>query len=167
MSTLRWASEPSSSTAKAPHSSAMVPSSTSVMRGSATRSPDAAGEHRRALGHEVGLEAVAAGLVEQHAAAAGADDDRHGAGRRRAGRQLQQRALGGLAGDVVHVVGVEELEADRAAERLVAGLHAGVARRHRHDGEERADLVVLGEEAVAVGDEDAAAAVAVARRDLA
>ena len=31
---------------------------------------DAAREHRRALGHEVGLEAVAARLVEQHAAAA-------------------------------------------------------------------------------------------------
>ena len=86
-----------------------------------------------------------------------------GAGR---AASLQQRPLGRLAGEVVDVVGVEQLEADRAAERLVAGLHAGVARGHRHHGEQRADLVVLGEEAVAVGDEDAAAAVAVAGGDL-
>ena len=85
---------------------------------------------------------------------------------RRAGGQLEQRPLGGLAGDVVDVVGVEQLEADGAAERLVAGLHAGVARGHRHDREQRAHLVVLGEQAVAVGDEDAPAAVAVAGGDL-
>ena len=127
---------------------------------------DAAGEHRGALGDEVGLEAVAAGLVEQHAAAAGADDHGHGAGRGGAGGQLEQRPVGGLAGDVVDVVAVEELEADGAAERLVAGLHAGVARGDRHHGEQRAHLVVLGEQAVAVGDEDAAPAVAVARGDL-
>ena len=127
---------------------------------------DAAGEHRRALGHQVGLETVAAGLVEQHPAAPGPDHHRHGARRRRPGGQLQQRPLGGLAGDVVDVVGVEQLEADRAAQRLVAGLHAGVARGHRHHGEERAHLVVFGEEPVAVGDEDPPAAVAVARRHL-
>ena len=46
---------------------------------------DLAGVDAGALGDEVGLEAVAARLVEQHAAGAVLDDDRHRARRRRAG----------------------------------------------------------------------------------
>ena len=48
---------------------------------------DLAGVHAGALGDVVGLEAVAARLVEQHAAGAVLDDDRHRARRRRAGRR--------------------------------------------------------------------------------
>ena len=62
-----------------------------------------AGEHRRALGDEVGLEAVAARLVEQHAAAARPDDDRHRAGRGGPGRQLGERLPGGPAGQLLDV----------------------------------------------------------------
>ena len=58
---------------------------------------------------------------------------------------------------------VEQLEADRAAGRLEAGLHAGVAGGHALHHEEGAHLVVVGEQAVAVGDEDAPAAVGVGR----
>ena len=50
--------------------------------------------------------------------------------------------------------------------RLVPRLHAGVTARDRGDPEEGLDLVILGEEAVGVRDEDAAAAVRVRRRDL-
>ena len=52
------------------------------------------------------------------------------------------------------------------ADRLVAGLHAGVAARDGRDPEEGLDLVVLGEEAVGVRDEDAAPAVGVRGRHL-
>src|SRR3546814_1483675 len=52
--------------------------------------------------------------------------------------------------------------ADGATERLVPGLHAGVAGGHCHHREEGAHLVVLGEQALAVGHEDAPTAVAVA-----
>src|SRR4029079_12868474 len=47
------------------------------------------------------------------------------------------------------------------------GLHAGVTGGHARDREEGLHLVVGGEQAVAVGDEDAAASVAVAGRHLA
>src|SRR3546814_11572963 len=57
--------------------------------------------------------------------------------------------------------------ADGATERLVPGLHAGVAGGHCHHREEGAHLVVLGEQALAVGHEDAPTAVAVAGGDLA
>ena len=56
----------------APHSPLIVPSSTSVTSGEATSSPSLPRYTLRALGDEVGLEAVAARLVEQHAAAAAA-----------------------------------------------------------------------------------------------
>ncbi len=87
--------------------------------------------------------------------------------RRGSGGELEQRAASGLAGQVLDVVVVEELEADGAAERLVAGLHAGVAAGDGHDREERTDLVVFGEQAVGVGDQDATASVGVAGSDLA
>ena len=51
--------------------------------------------------------------------------------------------------------------------RLHAGLHAGVAHRDALDHEPGPDLVVLGEQAVGVRDEDAAARVGVRGTDLA
>ncbi len=86
--------------------------------------------------------------------------------RRGAGPELEQRALGRLAGEVFDVVTVEQLEADRMADRLVARLHAGVAARDRVDPEPRLDLIVLGEQSVGVGHEDAPAFVDVDGRDL-
>ena len=55
---------------RAPLAARSVPSSTSVTSGDATCSPTLTPEHRRVLVDEVGLEAVAARLVEQHAAGA-------------------------------------------------------------------------------------------------
>ena len=63
-------------------------------------------------------------------------------------------------------VALEDLEALGAGERLVAGLHAGVAVGDAQDVEAGPDLVVRGEEAVGVRDEDPAAAVADADLDL-
>ena len=127
---------------------------------------DAAGEHRRTLGHQVGLEAVAARLVEHHATAAGADDDGHLAGGRRAGTELGDRPVGGATGELLDVVAVEQLEPDGVAHRLTAGLHARVAGRDARDGEHRADLVVGRQGAVGVGHQDAAHRVGVPGGDL-
>ena len=68
---------------------------------------------------------------------------------------------------LVDVVEVEQLEAHRVADALPTGLHAGVAGGHARHGEERLHLVVAGQQPVAVGDQDAAPAVAVAGRHLA
>ena len=119
-----------------------------------------------ALGDVVGLEAVAAGLVEQHATGAVLDHDRHRPRRRRAGAELGDRLAGGVARELLDVDGVEDLEADRVAHRLEAGLHAGVAVGDGADPQQAADDLVVGEQAVAVGDEHPLAAVAVAGRDL-
>ncbi len=110
---------------------------------------------------------MAACLVEQHTTAARADDHRHRPRRRRSSGQLEQRPASGLAGQVLDVVVVEQLEADSAPERLVAGLHAGVAAGDGHHREERAHLVVFGEQAIGVGDQDPTASVGIASRDLA
>ncbi len=96
----------------------------------------------------VGLEAVPARLVEQDPTAAALDHDRHDAGRRRAGGELGERPPCSLARGVLDVVAVEQLEADGRAERLVARLHAGVARGDAHHGKARPDLVVAGQQAV-------------------
>ena len=69
----------------------------------------------------VGLEPVAGHLVEEDAAEAAADDDRHRAGRGRAGVEQGQRLARRLLGDRAGVV-FEELEAAVGAERLGAGL---------------------------------------------
>ena len=73
---------------------------------------------------------MAARLVEQHATAARADDDGHRAARRGPGGELGERPAGGLAGELLDVVAVEQLEADGVADALAAGLHAGVAGGH-------------------------------------
>ncbi len=70
-------------------------------------------------------------------------------------------------GQLVDVVEVEQLEADGVADALAPGLHAGVAGGHARHREERLHLVVRRQQAVAVGHQDAAAAVAVAGRHLA
>ena len=77
--------------------------------------------------------------------------------------RARRRRSGGHLPDV-H--GVEQLEAHREGAGLVAGLHAGVADCHARHAETRADLVVGDEHAVAVGDLDAAPAVAVGGRHL-
>ncbi len=80
--------------------------------------------------------------------------------------ELRQRLAGDLASVLLDVDLVEQLPTDRAPDRLVAGLHAGVADGDALHGEQRLDLIVLGEHPVAVGDEDAAPAVGHPRRDL-
>ena len=85
---------------------------------------DLAGVHARTLLDVVGLQPVAARLVEQHAAGAVLDHDRHRTGRGGPGAQLGDRLARGLAGEFLDVDGVEDLEADGVAHRLVAGLHA-------------------------------------------
>jgi hypothetical protein len=99
--------------------------------------------HAATLGHQVGLEAVTARLVEQHAATALLDDHRHRPAGRRAGVELGERDAGRVAGEVLHVDAVEHLEPDRLAGALEAGLHAGVAVGHDADAHERAHLLVL------------------------
>ncbi len=123
-------------------------------------------EDRRGFRDEVSLEAVPAGLVEQHAAAGALDDDGQPARRSGTGVELEQSQSRRLAGEILDVVAVEQLEADRVTHRLVARLHAGVAARHGGDPKEGLDLVILGEEAVGVRDEDAAPAVRVRGRHL-
>ena len=59
--------------------------------------------------------------------------------------------------DVLDAVALEDLEAFGAGQRLVAGLHARVAVGDAGDVEARADLVVLGQQALGVGDQDAGA----------
>ena len=123
-------------------------------------------EHRGLLGHQVGLKAVTAGLVEQHAAAAGTDHHRHRAAGRGLGGQFGERPVGRGAGQGVYLVFVEQLEADGSAHALEPGLHAGVAHRHTRHREPGAHLVVASQQPVAVGHQDAAAAVGVAGRHL-
>ena len=105
-----WQGVPSSSIASVPHS----PRHRAVVVGGHDRGgelvAEAARVHRRVLLHGVGLEPVAGGLVEQHAAEAVADHDRHPAGRRRARVEHRQRAARGLVGDG-RGVAVEQLEA--------------------------------------------------------
>ncbi len=114
-------------------------------------------EHRRVLEDVIGFEPVAARLVEQHAARALLQHDGKASRRGRHRFEKRQRPAGRAAADLFGRDRVEELEAHRPARRLVRGLHAGVARRdalHRHA---RTDPVVVGEQSVGVGDQDAAA----------
>ena len=81
--------------------------------------------------------------------------------------QHRERALGGGARHLLGVDLVEELEADAAPGRFHPGLHPGVADRDAVHEEPGAHGVVLDEQAVGVGHEDAAAGVGVADADLA
>ena len=113
-----------------------------------------AGVDAGALGDGVGLEAVAAGLVEQHAAEPVGHDDRHGADGSRLGVQHDDApsaaaAARGARGDASS----SELEPGAAADRLVARLDDVAAARHHLDGETRARAVVAHEFAERVDDE--------------
>ena len=119
-----------------------------------------------ALRDQVCLEAVAARLVEQHAAAALLDDHGHRATRRRPGAELGDRHAGRVTSELGDVDAVEHLEPDRLAGALEAGLHAGVAGRDDAHPYEAPYLLVLGEHTVGVGHQYPAAAVAVAGRHL-
>ena len=112
--------------------------------------PRGRGRTPRGTGRRRRREAMTTGRVPQ------------GAGR---AASLREGPAGRRPGQLLHVVAVEQLEADRAADRLPPGLQAGVARRPRTSTENRrAHLVVAGEEAVAVGDQDAPPGVGVAGR---
>ena len=128
-------------------------------------------EHRRVLVDVVGLETVAARFVEQHAAGAAAQHHRDLARSARAPRRAASSArVAAVRPTCSGMDGVEQLEAHRAARRLVARLHAGVAGRDALHHHARAHPVVVGEQPVGVGDQDAAVRVGVRsghRRDRA
>ena len=128
---------------------------------------DPAPEDRGVPVDEVGLEAVAAGLVEEDAAGALAEHHRQLPARRRPGVEHPQRPLGGRAGHLLGVELVEQLEADGVAGALEAGLEAAVAQRRAADHEPGADPVVFHQQPVGVGDQHPLAGVGVGGRHLA
>ena len=128
---------------------------------------DPAAEHRCVTIDEIGLEAVAARLVEEHTAGAALEHHGHLAARRRTRLQHVEGAAGGRAGHLVDVDLGEQLEADRAAGRLETRLHSRVAGRHALHHEAGAHLVIGRVQSVAVGHQDAPAAVGVRRAHLA
>ncbi len=69
--------------------------------------------------------------------------------------------------DVLDPVALEDLVALGTGQRFVTGLHPRVAVGHADDVEAGADLVVLGVEALGVGDQHAPPAVAAAHLHLA
>ncbi len=92
------------------------------------------------LHYVIGLEPVAAGLVEQDARHCPRRSRGHsplGAGR---ATSFVNRTAGGDAGELLHVEVVEQLEADGAGHGLVPGLHAGVSDGHAGHCEAGADL---------------------------
>ena len=116
--------------------------------------------------HRVGLEPVARHLVEEDAAEAAADDDRHRARRGVARVEQGERLARRLLGDPLGRAAVDQLEAAVAAERLEAGLDRAVAAGDDLGAEADAGAVVGGGEAVGVEDRDAPAALAVGGGDL-
>jgi hypothetical protein len=156
MSTLYWLGWPSSSMPIAPHSVLIVPSSTSVTSGEATSSPALPRYTTRSLGDQVGLEAVTARLVEQHAAAAALDDHRQRPAGRRAGVELGDRHAGRVAGELLHVdrSNISKPTVWPALWKPVCMPASPLATTLIRN--EAAHLLVLGEHAVGVGDEDAA-----------
>ncbi len=124
--------------------------------------PDLAGVDRRVLHDVVGLEPVAARLVEEDAAAPAGQHNGQLARGCRAGRQLGQGPRRRQLRDVLDAMTLEDLVPLGAGQGLEAGLHPGIAVGHARDAEPRPDLLVLGQQALRVGDEDAPAAVATA-----
>ena len=109
MRTLRCVGWPSSSTLSEPRRLPMVPSSTTVQSSLATFWSDPAAEGGDALAVEVGLEAVADGLVEQDAGPAGAEDDGHLAGGRFHAIEHDDGFARGLVGELLGRFVVEEV----------------------------------------------------------
>ena len=115
---------------------------------------DATSEHRRVLVDQVGLEAVTARLVEQHATRAALEHDGQSPARGRTCSEHHQRALGSDARHLFGVDLVEQVEPEGPPRRLGARLHAGVADRHATHPEPGADAVVLDQQAVRIRDQD-------------
>ncbi len=166
MRTLRWVGTPSSSIRSVPQAPSMVPSSTAVTSGEATSWPIWPGEDRGALGDVVGLEAVAARLVEEDTAELVADHHRHRPGGGGLGVEEQGGAARRLEGGVTEHRRVEELETGRPTGGLVAALDLAAARGDRLDEGADPGAAVAGEGAVAVGDDDRLDALGVGRGDL-
>ena len=141
MRTLRWAGRPSSSTPKVPHSDAHGAVVHQGHQRAGHLLADHAGVDRRVLDDVVGLEPVAARLVEEDPAAAPGQDHRQLTGRCRPGRQLGEGPLGGQLGQLLHRHLVEHLEPERAGCRLEAGLQPGVPDGHAGHGEAGAGLL--------------------------
>ena len=116
---------------------------------------DPAGEGRGALAVEIALEAVADRLVQQHAGPAGAEHDRHLAGRRGDRFEVHQR-LGQR--DVDRPVPGRRLEQIvveiAAAEAVIAGLAPAVLLGDDLDVEPDQRPHVMGDEAVGADDVD-------------
>ena len=127
---------------------------------------DLAGVDAGALGDGIGLQSVAAGLVEQHAATPPLDDDGHRSRRRRSGRQFGRRHARCVAGESLDVDAVERLETDGVADRLKPCLHPRVAVGDHVDPGHRPGDRVRREHSVGVGDEDVLTAVGIRRRHL-
>ena len=127
---------------------------------------DPPGEDRSVLGDVVGFQAVAASFVEQNAAASFADHHRHRARRGGAGLELGDCSAGGFAGQLFHIVAVEDFKAHRVADGFPAGLHSAVAHSNACDRKRRFHLVVSAVDASAVGHHESAAVVAVAAGNL-
>ncbi|CCM66003.1 hypothetical protein BN381_90074 [Candidatus Microthrix parvicella RN1] len=124
------------------------------------------GKDRRRLPNQIGLQAVAARLVEHHATTPRTDHHGAGARWRRTGVQLDDRPAGGTLGQLLHAVVVKQLKSDRVADALASGLHAGVAVGHRRHRKQRAYLVVGRQHTIGVGHLNTAPAVPVAGRNL-
>ena len=103
------------------------------------------GEDRGRLRHQIGFQPMATRLVEQHATATGTNHDRHGTAGRGSGGQLGESSLRRLAGQILHVVSIKQLEADGVTDALSSGLHPGVAQGDAGHGEQGLDLVVAGQ----------------------
>ena len=125
-----------------------------------------AGEHRRALAHQIGFEPMPACLMEQDPAPAAGDHHGHLAARRGTGRELRDGALRGTLGEFSRIVVVEQLPAHRVADGLAASLQAAVATRDASHREQRPHLVIGRADAMGVGHQDPAAALAIAGSHL-
>ena len=99
---------------------------------------DAVREHRRVLVDEIGLEPVAARLVEQHAARAALQHDRELARRRGHGSSIVSARCRGCRATSSGSISSKSSKPMRAARRLVARLHPGVADRDALHPEARA-----------------------------
>ena len=135
ISVVRCVGVPSSSTLSEPRRPGIVPSSTTVTPGAATRWPIRPANARHALAVEVAFEAVADRFVEENARPAGAEHDVHRAGGAGHGVEIHQREAHGFVDERLPARGLEELrELATAAAALIADLAAslGALRDHLH-----------------------------------
>ncbi len=128
---------------------------------------DAAPVDRRLLVHDVRLERMPAGLVEQHAAHPGREDHRHLAGRRGSGVEHRHRALRSDLGRLRRRVLVEELHAGQAGRPVEPRLDDAVAPRDHLDPQPDPRTRLLHPPSVGRGDEHLLDGIAVGRAHLA